>query len=72
MLTAEHAFEEDDISSHWKARLILAKAKIPSFGRSVSFFERLSLTMTREIKEELLLVMLFLGFLFLFTSLVGV
>lgn len=59
------------MSSHWKARLILANAKIPSFGRSVSFLERLSLTMTREMNEELLLVMLFLGFLFLFTSLVG-
>lgn len=48
---------------------MLAKAKIPSLGRSVSFLERPSLTITREMKEELLLVMLFLGFLFLFTSL---
>lgn len=50
---------------------MLAKAKMPSLGLSVNFRERLSLTMTREMNDELLLVMLFFGFLFLFTSLTG-
>lgn len=51
---------------------MLANAKAPSLGLSASFFEMLSLTITREMKDELLLVMLFLGFLLLFTSLVRV
>lgn len=60
----------DDKSSHWKARLMLAKAKMPSPGLSVILLDRLSLTITREIKDELLLVTLFFGFFRLFTSLV--
>jgi len=51
---------------------MLANAKMPSLGRSVSLLDRLSLTMTREMNDELLLVTLFFGFLFLFTSFVGV
>lgn len=50
---------------------MLAKAKSPSAGRSVSFLFRLSSTMTREMKDELLLVILFFGFLRLFPSLRG-
>lgn len=49
---------------------MLAKAKMPSPGRSVILLDRVSLTMTREMKDELLLVTLFLGFLRLFTSFV--
>lgn len=64
------AFLVPAISSHWKARLMLAKKKTPSSARSVSFLVKCSLTMTLEMKEELLLVMLFLGFFFLPTSLV--
>lgn len=43
---------------------------MPSPGLSVILLDRLSLTMTREMKDELLLVTLFLGFLRLFTSFV--
>lgn len=49
---------------------MLAKAKMPSAGRSVSRRLRLSLTMTRDIKDELLFVTLFFGFFRLLTSLV--
>lgn len=42
---------------------------MPSAGRSCSFLDRVSLTMTREMKEELLFVMLFFGFLRLLASL---
>lgn len=48
---------------------MFAKTKRPSLDRSASFLARLSLTMTREMNEELLLVMLFLGFFFLLASL---
>ncbi len=49
---------------------MFAKANKPSFERSVIFLENVSLMMTREINEELLLVMLFLGFRRLLGSLV--
>lgn len=50
-------------SSHWKARLILANAKTPLVSRSLSLLADVSCVMTLETNEELLLMMLFLGFL---------
>lgn len=49
---------------------MLAKANRPSLGRSESLLEKVSLMITLEINEELLLVMLFLGFRRLLGSLV--
>lgn len=43
---------------------------MPSSGLSVILLDKVSFTMTREMKDELLLVTLFLGFLRLFTSFV--
>lgn len=43
---------------------------MPSPGLSVILLDKLSLTMTREIKDELLFVTLFFGFFRLFTSFV--
>jgi hypothetical protein len=60
----------EDKSSHWKPRLMFAKAKMPSPGLSVILLDKLSLTMTREMNEELLFVTLFFGFFRLLTSLV--
>lgn len=55
-------FVGDDRSSHWKARLMLAKANSPFPGRSCSRLLRASWLITLEIKDELLLDMLFFGF----------
>ena len=60
----------DDKSSHWKARLMLAKANKPSAGRSCSLFPMVSLTIHLEINDELLFAMLFFGFFFFPASLV--
>lgn len=49
---------------------MFAKANSPSLGRSAIFLEKASLIITLEIKEELLLVMLFFGLRRLFGSLV--
>jgi hypothetical protein len=59
----------EERSSHWKALLTLAKANRPSVGRSCSLLEMVSWTITRDMKDELLLVMLFLGFFRLLVSL---
>ena len=61
-------FDGDDRSSHWKARLMLAKANRPSRARSWSRLLNASWLMTREIKDELLFVMLFFGLRRLFAS----
>jgi len=53
----------DDKSNHWNARLIFANANNSSVGRSASLLVRCSLTITRDINDELLFVMLFFGFL---------
>ena len=50
-------------SSHWNARLIFAKANTPFGSRSLNRLADVSWVMTRETNEELLLIMLFLGFL---------
>jgi hypothetical protein len=50
-------------SSHWNARLIFAKAKTPFQSRSPNRLADVSCVMTRDTNEELLLMMLFLGFL---------
>ena len=52
----------DERSSHWKARLIFAKAKRPSELLSCSLLLRVSCGMTLEMKEELLLRILLFGF----------
>lgn len=57
------------MSSHWNARLMFAKAKTPSDGRSCILLLSPSLTMTLLINEELLFVMLFFGFFRLLASL---
>jgi hypothetical protein len=49
-------------SSHWKARLIFANAKIPSGFLSLSRLDVESCGMTREMNEEPLFNTLFLGF----------
>lgn len=49
---------------------MFANAKTPSLDLSCNFLDRVSLIITREINDELLLVMLFLGFRLLFRSLV--
>lgn len=54
-------FVADDKSSHWKARFMFAKANRPSEGLSCNLFDKFSLTMQREMKEELLFAMLFFG-----------
>lgn len=51
---------------------MLAKAKMPSAGRSDILLDKLSLTITREMNDELLLVTLFFGFFLLLASLVCV
>ncbi len=64
-----HTLVADDRSSHWKALLIFANTNIPSAGCSCNRFAKCSCTMTREIKDELLFAMLFLGFLLFAASL---
>lgn len=64
-----HTLVGDDMSSHWNDRLTFANAKIPSLGRSCSFFIRVSVPIVLEIKDELLFVMLVFGFRFLDASL---
>lgn len=61
----------DDMSSHWNDRLTFANAKMPSFGRSCSFLTSVSVPMVLEMNDELLLVMLLLGFRFFDASLGG-
>lgn len=60
---------DTDISSHWNARLMLAKAYSPSAGRSCILLLSDSCVITLLMNDELLLVMLFLGFFFLPASL---
>jgi hypothetical protein len=50
---------------------MLAKAKRPSGLRSLNRFVAASWVMTRDTKDELLLIMLFLGFRFFSPSLTG-
>jgi hypothetical protein len=59
----------DDRSNHWNARLTLANAKMPSAALSCIFLVKISFTITRDMKDELLLVILFFGFLLLPASL---
>lgn len=56
------------MSSHWKARLTLAKAKRPSRARSCNRLLNASWLITLDMKDELLLVMLFFGLRRLFAS----
>ena len=60
---------DEERSSHWKARLMLANANSPSLGLSCKRLLRVSWTMTLDMKDELLLVILFLGFFRLLASL---
>ena len=57
------SFWVDVKSSHWNARLILANANTPLGSRSLSLFADVSWVMTRETNDELLLMILFFGFL---------
>lgn len=68
ILVKYSAFVGEDRSNHWKARLMFANAKVPSFALSAIFLENVSLMMTREMKDELLFVILFFGFRRLFGS----
>lgn len=59
------------ISSHWKARLILANANTPFGSRSLRRLADVSWVITRETNDELLLMILFFGFRLLRASFAG-